>query len=214
MLLSKLNPNPQNRQARRDMGNPHHLHRTIMRAFPTPLPQEERVLFRVETADSDAFPLVLVQSQHMPDWQAVENAHKHYFETPPKVKTLDKLHIKNGVIYRFRLRANACKRVLYKESGQSQRISLFSETDRREWLKRKASQCGFTLIDERLIVKDAPFRTFFISQEEAVKRATLNMVDYEGLLRVEDTALLLHAMRSGIGPAKGLGCGLLSLAPA
>jgi len=214
MLLSKLNPNPGNQQARKDMGSPHNLHRTIMRAFPTPLPQDERVLFRVEAQDPGTFPVVLVQSIHAPDWSAVEQAHKDYFSTPPQIKTLDTIRIKAGAIYRFRLRANASKKVIYKSSQKSQRISLFSEKDRRQWLHRKAASSGFTVMDERLIIQDAPFRNFSIDIAGKAGRATINMVDYEGLLRVEDAHLLLKCISTGIGPAKGLGCGLLSLAPA
>ncbi len=48
MILSKLNLDITCSQAKKDLANPYSMHRTIMRAFPTPLPEEERVLFRVE----------------------------------------------------------------------------------------------------------------------------------------------------------------------
>jgi len=38
------------------------------------------------------------------------------------------------------------------------------------------------------------------------------MVDYEGVLQVVNVEKFLAVLRQGIGPAKGLGCGLLSLA--
>ncbi|MCU7928265.1 MAG: type I-E CRISPR-associated protein Cas6/Cse3/CasE [Candidatus Thiodiazotropha sp. (ex Dulcina madagascariensis)] len=37
---------------------------------------------------------------------------------------------------------------------------------------------------------------------------------YEGVIDVIDNQAFGRAFRTGIGPAKGLGCGLLSLAPA
>jgi CRISPR system Cascade subunit CasE len=37
---------------------------------------------------------------------------------------------------------------------------------------------------------------------------------FEGVLRVNDPAKLIEAVRNGIGSAKGYGFGLLSLAPA
>ena len=41
---------------------------------------------------------------------------------------------------------------------------------------------------------------------------TLSTALFEGVLRVEDPAVLRTALVSGIGPAKGYGCGLLTLA--
>ena len=210
MYLSKLILHTGSSQARKDIGNPHNLHRTIMRAFPSPLPEKERVLFRIESFNLGSPPVVLVQSLIKPDWDNVEAKFKGYFARKPETKPINGLKVNQGDIFRFRLRANPSKRVFYKATGKNQRISLFSEQDRRDWLARKAKVGGFSVIEDRLLVRDAPYRTIFISKEDETQKATFNMVDFDGLLRVEEPEKFLENVRKGVGAAKGLGCGLLS----
>lgn len=212
MELSKLTLNTGCDQARKDLGSPHNMHRTIMLAFPSPLSDEERALFRIENTGSPGLPFVLVQSSTRPKWGNVENKYEDYFAHSPEVKSLDGMNIKIGDVLRFRLRANPSKRVYYKKNKKSQRISLFSEEDRRDWLVRKSKNCGFSVLEDRLLVRDAPYRTVFISKEDETHKATFNMVDFDGLLKVEDPEKFLQSVWKGIGPAKGLGCGLLSFA--
>ena len=214
MYLSKLKLNTDCAQVRKDVGNPHSMHRTIMRAFPSPLPSDERVLFRVESFELGETPMVLVQSRTKPEWLQVENKFAGYFGEHPQVKDLSGLRIKAGDVFRFRLRANPCKRVYYQSSGASQRVSLFSEKDRREWLLRKAEASGFSIDESRLLIRDAPYRLVFIHKEDKIEKATFNMVDYDGILEVKDAQKFLQSVSAGIGAAKGLGCGLLSFAQA
>jgi CRISPR system Cascade subunit CasE len=211
MYLSQLKLNPAETQVKRDLANPYELHRTIMRAFPTPLPERERVLFRVENILDSGIPFVLVQSQNQPDWKKIEQQYSTYFSAAPQVKALQGLQIKNGDLLRFRLRANPTKRVLYESTQQSQRISLFSEEDRKQWLRRKSQISGFSINPETLLITDAPYRTIFIAKEDKTYKATINMVDFNGVLKVDDVEKLLLSLARGIGPAKGLGCGMLSL---
>jgi CRISPR system Cascade subunit CasE len=210
--LSKLILNTNNSQVRQDIGNPHKLHRTIMRSFPVPLPEDERVLFRIESFDLGNPPVVLVQSLIMPVWDSIETKFRGYFARDPEIKSFDGLKIYQGDVFRFRLRANPTKRVFYKATGKNQRISLFSEQDRKEWLARKVKIAGFSVNEDRLLVRDAPYRKIFISKEDKTHKATINMVDFDGLLNVEEPEKFLKSVREGIGSAKGLGCGLLSIA--
>ena len=70
MYLSRLLLNLRNRGVQYDLGNYYQLHRTLMQAFPETLPEQERVLFRVEPARQ--FVRVLVQSQTLPNWAHLE----------------------------------------------------------------------------------------------------------------------------------------------
>lgn len=212
MYLSKLTLNTANSQARKDLGNPHEMHRTIMRAFPEPLPQDERVLFRVENIMDGPAPIVLVQSVGQPDWEAIDTAFNGYFSQAFEIKSLGDVCIDAGDVLRFRTRVSISKRVKYKDTGESKRISLFSEKDRAAWMERKAKAGGFSLDIGRLIIRDAPYRNFVIKNAQETHRATLNIVDVDGVLRVEDRTLFMETLKNGIGPAKGLGCGLISVA--
>lgn len=211
MILSKLNLDITCSQAKKDLANPYSMHRTIMRAFPTPLPEEERVLFRVENILDSGIPFVLVQSQTQPEWEKITQVYSIYFSEPPQIKSLQSLQIKKGDLLRFRLRANPTKRVLYQRTQKSQRISLFSEEDCKQWLLRKAEKGGFLIHLDSLLITPAPYRTMVITKEEKTHKATINMVDFSGVLKVGDGEKLILSIAQGIGPAKGLGCGLLSL---
>jgi CRISPR system Cascade subunit CasE len=212
MYLSKLTLNTANSQARKDLGNPHEMHRTVMRAFPEALPKEERVLFRVENVVDGQTPILLVQSVGQPDWGKIDTEFNGYFSEAFEIKSLGDLSINAGDILRFRTRVSISKRVKYKETGDSKRISLFSEKDRAAWLERKAKEGGFSFDHGQLIIRDAPYRNFVIKNAQETHRATLNMVDVDGVLRVEDRTLFIETLKNGIGPAKGLGCGLISVA--
>ncbi len=212
MYLSKLVLQTKSQQVRHDISNPYNLHRTIMRAFPSPFPKNERVLFRIENSEREELPVILVQSLTLPEWSKVEAKYHGYFGQDPETKSIERLFTEPGQVLRFRLRANPTKRVIYKNTGNSQRISLFKEQDRCKWLSRKAMAGGFSVMEERLLVRSAPYRTIFITQEDKTHKATINMVDFDGLLTVFEPEKFLECVHKGIGPAKGLGCGLLSLA--
>lgn len=211
MYLSQLKLNPAEIQVKRDLANPYELHRTILRAFPTPLPEGERILFRVENTVDSGISFVLVQSQNQPEWEKITQVYSNYFSEPPQIKSLQSLQIKNGDLLRFRLRANPTKRVLYESTQRSQRISLFSEEDRKQWLLRKSKISGFSFNPEILLITDAPYRTIFIAKQDKTYKATINMVDFNGVLKVDDVGKLMLSLAQGIGSAKGLGCGMLSL---
>lgn len=212
MYLSRMVLNPAKMQVKRDLANPYEMHRTIMGAFPAPLPHDERILFRIELGEKPDMPVVLVQSVYRPDWESVQQKTESCFVCMPQVHGMDGLNIRDGDWLRFRLRADPSKRVYYACREKNQRISLFSENDQREWLLRKGQQGGFSIQQEYLMIRAAPYRTLFIPRGEKTHKATINMVDYEGVLQVVNVEKFLAVLRQGIGPAKGLGCGLLSLA--
>ena len=82
---------------------------------------------------------------------------------------------------------------------------MFSEKDRLEWILGKAEGGGFSVSAEDLLVCDAPYRTMFIAHGDKKHKATINMVDYDGVLQVVNADNFLLCMHQGIGPAKGLG---------
>ncbi|WP_249825516.1 type I-E CRISPR-associated protein Cas6/Cse3/CasE, partial [Escherichia coli] len=59
-----------------------------------------------------------------------------------------------------------------------------------------------------LIVWDA-----FITFSGEGKNGKIQTVCFEGVLTVNDAPALMDLIQQGIGPAKSMGCGLLSLAP-
>jgi CRISPR system Cascade subunit CasE len=209
MFLSKLTPDLRHRAVRRDLANFYDLHRTLLRAFPDAAAGDPgRVLYRVEEPPAGA-PSILVQSDGRPAWERLPAGYLTACQTKP----LDGLAFRAGQRLLFRLRANPTKR-----AGKSapdprwvgKRVGLWREEDQEGWLVRKGEVCGFR-------ITRAGFRV--IPEGKVVARKggqdlQFQAVRFEGVLEVTDPDRFLGALAEGIGSGKGLGFGLLSVAPA
>jgi len=206
MYLSKLtlNPTPACRQVLRDLSNPYEMHRTIMRGFPGKAKGGPgRILFRVEPTAPDEPPVVLVQSDKTPDWSDLLARADYLLDAQTKEV---RLSLRAGQRLRFRLRANPA----VKRDGR--RHGLLKEDDQQRWLQRKAEQAGFAPVDFAVRRKD---RLHSRKRADGETMAQTHLaVDFEGVLKVNDPDALVKAIAAGIGPAKGFGFGLLSIAPA
>lgn len=215
MFLSKLVLNPRHPLARRDLANPYELHSTLSWAFDTT--PEERVLWRVERGRTDGYPVALVQSHQAPLWERLEGREGYagYFLTPPQTKpyTLPE-RLTVGQVLRFRLEANPTV------ARGGKRHGLRREEEQIGWLERQGAQHGFTLLyyetgDGRRLpscrVTHAERRCF--RKRQTGQFIVLWAVTYDGHLKVADPVSLREAIARGLGHAKGLGMGLLSIAP-
>lgn len=210
MHLSQLILDPRARQVQRDLANRYELHRTLMRAFPAALPADERVLYRLEVEGRGAKISLLVQSLGQPDWSFVP---AEYTLHPPACKPYQ-LNLTAGQALRFRLMANPTRKIkaIDTDSGpRPKRVGLLKEEEQLAWLKRKASDCGFSLLDLRTASQADVVA--YATQGEGRKKLTFQAVQFDGILTVVDASRLTTAVHNGIGSAKGFGFGLLSLAP-
>ncbi len=221
MYLTRLLLNPANPEARRDLATPYELHRTLKRAFPDGEPDANRLLFRIEPADEargEGVPVLVQTSTTRPDWEFVE-AMGDYALQLDGPKSFDPA-FSEGQRLRFRVIANptVCKTPPGRKNGR--RVPLVHAAPNAaghptyfEWLDRQAERCGFAVLDAR----DAPFRLAPRRRKKGEyekRELPLFGVRFDGVLTVADPEKLLHAVRSGIGPAKAFGFGLLSLARA
>lgn len=208
MYLSRLWPNLRHYYTRRQMGLPYELHRTLARAFP----EKEhggmgRVLFRVEQM-KDRAQTVLVLSELQPDWRPERFVHQGVviWEAETKSGQYDPTFSK-GDICAFRLLANPT----VKREGK--RLAWLREEDQRLWLQRKGEQHGFTLWEDALRLTPMGF-THGTKEANQVKHAMVHYgLRYDGVLQISDPRLLTQAVSHGIGSAKGMGFGLLSVLP-
>ena len=235
MFLSKLVLNARGRDARRDLASPYEMHRTILSAGFDGVPKEDigRVLFRVdEDRTGREPPFVLIQSERQPEWSKLP---RDYAAQQPECKQYDP-QFRTGQRLRFRLRANPTKRLREKsisidgkpvekwhnEKGEGKRVGLFKETDQTRWIVQKSSECGFRIPGrwETVDGQEVPNFSMDVIPEGRVWNGKKSgdgwflSVRFEGLLEVTDPATFRAAVCAGIGPAKGFGFGLLSLAPA
>ena len=221
MYLSRLTLNPRTRRVQRELANPYDLHRTLMSSFPETLPPGERVLFRVDVDDRTGVPTVLLQSHSAPDWAWLGDPHANgYLLRAPESKPFE-LTFAEGQTLAFYLRANPT--VKHSEPGERQgrRDPLYREEDQLKWLERKAADGGFHLVRVTVLKEGNTYGQQPVEKpaedtekEKSPKRhrLTLYAVRFEGLLQVTDPARFWETVQQGIGPGKGLGFGLLSLA--
>jgi len=221
MYLSRLILNPRSRQVRNELADPYEMHRTVMQAFPDELPSDERVLFRVEVQPRTGIPTLLVQSRYRPDWSRITDSSKDYLLNGevllpgldnPAVKFVN-LRLQVGQRLVFRLRANPTVKKKREGKKQGRRVGLYREEEQLAWLQRKLESAGARLLQARVGNKAEPRGKLF-AERNPKNRMKFLAVQFEGILEVQDPEKLLAAIRAGIGSGKGLGFGLLSLAPA
>jgi CRISPR system Cascade subunit CasE len=73
------------------------------------------------------------------------------------------------------------------------------------WLNQKSENHGFKV--EELIQSDYSPISFVRPTDR--RQIRLAVIDYEGLIKVTDSAVFLSTLKNGIGRAKGFGCGLM-----
>jgi CRISPR system Cascade subunit CasE len=223
MYLSRLFLNPRSRQVRSELANPYEMHRTVMHAFAACVEKDDRVLFRLEIHPRNGMITLLVQSVLEPDWAFLAGLEKNYLlalaECPPGVETNPAYKIFNlgfnpGQNLLFRLKANPTVKKTVREAGKDERKTrrgLLREEDQLKWLERKLEASGAKLVSA-LTSNDTKVRG---ERRQADERQELSFlsVQFDGVLQVKDPAALNIALQAGIGSGKGLGFGLLSLAP-
>ncbi|WP_243090561.1 type I-E CRISPR-associated protein Cas6/Cse3/CasE [Thermus neutrinimicus] len=205
MWISKLVLNPRSKEARRDLASPYEMHRTLSRAVSLPLKEgQERLLWRLEPTRSLDAPVVLVQTLNPPDWSVLAEGYATVYPPKPFQPAL-----REGQVFRFRLRANPSKRS--REKGD--RVALKTREEKLAWLARKLEEGGFRLPSERGQPLAVIRQDTFLEVRKRGHLLQVQAVLFEGTLEVLDPQKALESLKRGIGPGKALGLGLLSLHP-
>lgn len=227
MYLSRLTLNPRDRGARRDIGDCHALHRSLLRAFDDGIAGEGEgarsvagLLYRLEAHPRMGVVTVLAQSAAAPAWERLPASYLAAPPEPPKPLPYDVLA--EGRRLRFRLRANPTRRVMERtadprDQGMAgKRVELRREADQLAWLARKGESGGFrlTAVRTRPETPAVDIRPDGRSTgNRDGRRLTFGGVTFEGELVVTDAAAFRRTLAAGIGSGKAYGYGLLSIAP-
>lgn len=235
LFLARLVLNPRSYDVRRDLANCQDLHRTLLKAFPAKTGAEQSaraefaLLYRVEAQPKTGAVTVLVQAQLEPAWSVLPADYLLDVAGNPACRSVAEIYDKlsSGMRLRFRLRANPTRAITaFDAAGQikknSQRVDLRGEQEQLEWLRRKAQDGGFQLLNLRVApevpntnVQPAGKTLGWRADESGQrKRLTLAAVIFEGELVVTETAQFQQTLRHGIGRGKAYGFGLLSIARA
>lgn len=210
MLLSRLVLNPRAFAARRDLSSPYELHATLCRAFAAPDEAVPRFLWRLEPPRNRALPTVLVQSADVPGWEVLTaDAFSGYLAEQPETKPVPLEHLQLGQILRFRLKANptVTKRGP-DDPAKHKRHGLKDIEAQLEWLTRQGQKGGFTVVGA-MVAQSERVQMF---KHKGGSPITVQSVLYEGHLKVADLEPFEAALAAGLGHAKALGFGLLSIA--
>lgn len=227
MYLSRIPLNPARKDTRHFLSSPHIAHAAVMASFPptdkveAPDPIEAgRVLWRIDRSEKAAH--LYVVSPMRPDFTHVVEqvgwpttstwATRNYRDL------LDRIAI--GQRWHFRLTANPIRRAMDRDRNdptERGRTVGFDATGQLQWLQRKATDHGFEIgqcvsgdsKEPDVVIIDRRSVTF----QRQSQKVSLSTATFEGTLEVTDPRRLREALVSGIGRAKGYGCGLLTLAP-
>ena len=122
--------------------------------------------------------------------------------------------------FRFSLLANPSKKVRSNSQGKtlknSRRVALHKREDLLEWMNRKSTLHGFTLLQpESLSIIPQPNQVFRKKSTKDSKPhcGKHTASEFIGNLKVNDTEKFLKTIRLGIGSAKAFGFGMLCLSP-
>lgn len=238
MYMTRFPINLTLRESRAMLASPYRLHAAVAGSFPPGGAGEGRVLWRVDAAPEGGRNLLIV-SPEAPDLRGLNE--QVGWESPRWLTAdydpfLDS--IRAGQVYRFRLRANpVVSRPGIKDgAGRSKRVAHLTPLQQEAWLvgaaafenagkevpelfprspTTRAGRAGFAVETDpqtgllRIRVSDSRKERF--SAGRSGRQITLCTAVYDGVLRVTDERALRHALVSGIGRAKGFGCGLLTL---
>lgn len=203
MYLTKLLLDPQSPQARRDLASAYEMHRTLSRVFAADADTPPgRFLWRLESCRLDQpEAVVLVQSAEIGNWGVLEriSGYVHSLHGNKPV-ALDQL-VQDDRRYRFRLLANPTV------TRNGKRYGLTDESEQLAWLHRQAERSGFVILGAERT------RSERWTVRKAGQPITVQAAGFDGVLGASDAVQLRGALLTGIGHAKALGLGLLSLAP-
>lgn len=149
---------------------------------------------------------MLVQAAQPGRWDVLRAA-AGYLDGPDgldadKAVALDKL-VRAAQHYRFRLLANPT----VKREGK--RHGLHGEQALLAWLERQAQRGGFALHEAAVSAR----ARLCVTQGRGGQRISVDTALFDGRLEASDPQRMKQSLLDGIGPAKSLGLGLLSIAP-
>ncbi len=196
--------------------------------------QSTGFLFRVDPKPNHRA-AILILSALKPDWgyafglrpglvdgrgRPIGNA-GHLLAALPSERPAVPPDARQGEHFRFLLQANPTRKVhallpdsKRKESltGNGRRVPVPTTDEAfRAWLDKHADRAGFRVVS---LASVQPGYVYVNKTQKPDIGIRLRSVRYEGVLEVTDPCEFGKAWAAGIGPAKGFGFGLLSLAPA
>lgn len=216
MFITRFAINGARRGAQKLLASPHAMHAAVLAGFPPDAATSTdagRTLWRLDHRADHSVWLCVVSPARPDLTHLVEQAGwptSRTWETRDYGPFLDRLQ--EGQEWLFRVVANPVY-VRKSEEGIARRVGHSTASRQEEWLKDRVASHGFSITttgsgQQDLLVTRRDKKRF--RREGAT--VTLATAQFDGRLRVSDPKALRRALTHGIGPAKGYGCGLMTLA--
>ena len=211
MHLTRFEINPARRDARTMLAGPQRMHAAVLAAFPESR-DDGRILWRLDEGRHDV--VLYLVSPDKPDLtHLVETIGRptYGWQTRDYGPFLDRLAV--GERWVFRLTANPVHHVRPVDGGRGKRVGHVTAAQQTDWFHRQAQRNGFCVVTGSADAPDLVLRSRrTLRFDRRGRMVTLSTAVFEGSLQVDDPELLRKALVAGIGPGKGYGCGLLTLA--
>lgn len=223
MYFSRLEINPQRRQAKFFAANPRALHAAVEMAFPQAVrEQDSRNLWRLDRGEHSQ--VLYVVSEARPDLRHIQEQ-AGWDTAPPESTDYDRLlgALRTGQRYVFRLAANPVKRQ-FVAGSRGKILPHVTESQQIQWLVERSHGWGFQIpvVDsagqrEALVAEPAPDVRVVQRHDHSFSKqgrcmVTQRHVVFAGSLEVSDAAVFRQALVTGMGRGKAYGLGLMTLA--
>lgn len=232
MYLSRIQINPARRGGQKLLGSPQAMHAAVLSSFMDDGDSRGRVLWRVDRDEHRTW--LYVTSAPRPDFaHIVEQAGWSTTQVEAEgaqsgwdVRSYENLlgSLAEGQTWGFRVTANPTRSTRRggsqtgatpsgTQTAKSQRYGHVTVDQQLEWFTQRSTGWGFTVAERDgvpdVVVHDRRTERF----RRGGQTVTIAKATFDGVLTVSDADALRQALVSGLGPAKGYGCGLLTLAP-
>lgn len=196
--------------------SPQAMHAAVLAGFPPGVEtsnHEGRTLWRLDFGTDRGVTLCIVSPSRPDLTHLVEQAGwpaNQGWETRDYAPFLGRLE--SGQRWVFRLTANPSHS--HKDhNGTTRRLGHVSPKWQKKWLLAQGGKNGFVVSpagdgEYDMILSRRDKKSFRRSDATV----TLSTAQYDGQLEIADSDAFTRALRNGIGPAKGYGCGLMTLA--
>lgn len=222
LYFTRFQINPQRRATLRLLASPQRMHAAVLSTYPPDTQTGTggpRVLWRLDNPSKHEHNL-FITGPGRPSLESLQQecgwSQQQTWKTAPYTPFLDKLH--EGQRWVFRLTANPTRSTAGTRGTRGSRSAHVTPTQQLAWLVHRQLKHGFELEtnddEPQVRVSSTERPTFTKGTDQSKTRVTVTRVQYDGMLTVTNPDVLRTSLTHGIGPAKGYGCGLMTLARA
>ena len=218
MFLTQFDVNVARRDAVRLLASPERLHAAVLSSFPPgqSASDDGRTLWRLDRGPTPHEAKLMIVSPLRPDLTVLNEQAGWSTGVSGRSADYDPFlqGLRSGSTWRFRCAVNPTTAVRRTAGSRGQRVAEATAEQQLAWFLGRAERHG-------LSVPVTPDGTpsARVTRREVLRfrrrgsMVTLAVTQVDGVIHVADADAARVALTCGIGPAKGYGCGLMTLAP-